>query len=346
MSLDQAHRPLANESGGRAPGQARPAAPLAHASSITELMALAGNAAVVELLLGNASRVVQRQYAQLDPRLLPSPGSLWTPPAPVEDPLPRVRPKILAWLEPQRADLENRALFTNSGLSPDRGISMPELIAMVREHVPEALQLQPPQIAEIIRAWSHVQIPEHKLVGGTVADSEVAAAISNVLGKPGTIRVERPSRGWMEVTAGGIEIGRDDRAPVDVTGTVGWDGSIGASLSVHNVKGSFQISPNRTWQVQIAIPAGATVPVVNQMSNVFNTANHAARTVAGQVDAAGGRVNAVSVDVLRDGLGPVKDSIDTLSSITDKENPVSFGVTASGDFGGGIAVEATVTIRW
>src|SRR6267143_4388344 len=127
-----------------------------------------------------------------------------------------------------------------------------------------------------------------------------------------------------------------------------WSSDVCSSdlLSAGQVKGSFQINPDRTWSAQLAIPAGANVAVLNQLSNVFHIADRAARSVAGRVDRAGGTVHGVSVDVLRDGLRPVKDAIDTLSSITDTENRVSFGVTASGDFEGSLAVEATVTVRW
>jgi hypothetical protein len=304
----------------------------------------AGNRAVTEALRGNAPLAIQRELAALDLRLVPRAG--FEPPAPAGDLVAQVKPKILAWLEPQRDDIENRALFTASNFNPARFISMPVLVAMVRQHVPEANQLEPSQIARIIRDWTHVQIPEHALVQGTVADGEIEAAVQNALGTPGTVRVERKGTAWMEITAGGIEIGRNDAAPVDASVAVGWDGSIGASLSAGQVKGSFQINPDRTWSAQLAIPAGANVAVLNQLSNVFHVADRAARSVAGRVDRAGGTVHGVSVDVLRDGLGPVKDAIDTLSSITDTENRVSFGVTASGDFEGSLAVEATVTVRW
>jgi hypothetical protein len=305
------------------------------------LLERAGNAAVTEALHGNAPLAIQRELAALDLRLHPKAEF-----EPAVDVAAQVRPKILAWLEPQRADIENRAMFTAMNFNPARFISMPVLVAMVRQHVSEANQLEPEQIARIIRSWTRVQIPEHAMVHGAVADGEIEAAIQNALGKPGTVRVERKGSAWMEITAGGIEIGRNDKAPVDATVTVGWDGSIGASLSAANVKGSFQINADRTWQAQLAIPAGATVAVLNQLSNVFQVADHAARSVAGRVDHAGGNVHGVSVDVLHDGLGPVKDAIDTLSSVTDTENPVSVGLTAGGDFAGSFAVEATVTIRW
>jgi hypothetical protein len=304
------------------------------------LLERAGNAAITKALQGDAPLAIQRELASLDPRLLPR-DMLDHALTPTADLLPQVKPKILAWLEPQRDDIENRAMFTGAGFSPERAISMPELVAMVREHVPEALKMTPAQVAGVIREWTHVQIHEHKLAGDGVATSEIEAAVQNALGKPGTIHVERKGK-WIEVTAGGVEAGTDK-----ATVTANWDGSIGASLSDGEwVKGSFQISPNRTWQAQIAIKASATVPVVNQIANVFGAADRSARAVGRRVDDAGGGVHDVSVDVLRDGLGPVKDAIDTLTSITDKENPVSVGVTASGDFGGSIAVQATVTIRW
>lgn len=61
---------------------------------------------------------------------------------------------------------------------------------------------------------------------------------------------------------------------------------------------------------------------------------------------AGGRGSATALSHYTKRLSPGKDAIDTLSSVTDKVHRVSAGVTASGDFGGGIAVQATVTIRW
>jgi hypothetical protein len=304
------------------------------------LLERAGNAAITQALQGNVPLAVQRELGSLDPRLIPR-DQLEHALKPSVDSLPQVKPKILAWLEPQRNEIENRALFTGAGFSPERAISMPELVAMVREHLPEALQITPAQVAGVIREWAHVQIPEHKLAGGVVASSEIEAAVQNALGKPGTIHVERKGK-WMEVTAGGVEAGTDK-----ATVSANWDGSIGASLSDGEwVKGSFQISPDRTWQAQLAIKASATVPVVNQIANVFGAADRSARAVGRRVDSAGGGVRGVSVDVLREGLGPVKDAIDTLTSVTDKENPVSVGLTASGDFGGSIAVQATVTIRW
>jgi hypothetical protein len=229
--------------------------------------------------------------------------------------------------------------------SPERAITVPGLVAMIREAVPDARGLDPRRIARIINDWIHVSIAD-KMPGGKVSDAEVVGVIQSVLGKPGTIRVERKGSAWMEVTAGGVEIGRDDSAAVDASMTVGWDGGIGASVSLPHVKGSFQISPDRTWQAQIAFPADATPAVLNQLAGVFGAADRAARTVAGRVDASGGHVKDVSVDVLNEGLAPVKDAIDTLSSVTDKEHRVSIGVSVGGDSQGGITVQATVTIRW
>jgi hypothetical protein len=302
----------------------------------------AGNAAVAQLLEGNASIEVQRELGVGSGLFPPS----VTEPRDQAKTLDQIRPEILAWLEPQREELENRARNTAMGIAdPAHALTMGGLIAMIREAVPDAQPLERRQIARIVGDWIHTGIAD-KMMGGQVADSEVIGAIQSVLGKPGTIRVERKGSAWMEITAGGVEIGRDDSAPVDATMTVGWDGSIGASLSLDNVKGAFQISPNRTWQASIAFPAAATPAVLNQITGVFGAADRAARTVASRVDASGGHVGAVSVDVLSQGLAPVKDAIDTLSSVTDKEHRVSIGVTASGDFGGGIAVQATVTVRW
>ncbi len=158
------------------------------------LLARAGNAAIGEALQGRAPLAIQRELATLDPRLLPE--SVLAPHARAIDPA-QVKPKILAWLEPQRDELENRALFTGAGFSPERYLSMPQLVAMVRQHVPEAAQLEPSQVARVIKEWSRVQIPDHKLAGGFVADSEIEAAVQNALGKPGTVRIERKGTAWM-----------------------------------------------------------------------------------------------------------------------------------------------------
>ena len=316
--------------------------PTAPSTPLGRLMQGAGNAAVQHLLEGNGDLEVQRQLG-VDARLYPINV---TAPRDQAKTLDQIRPEILAWLEPQREDLENRARNTSMGIAdPAHALTMGGLIAMIREAVPDAQHLERRQIARIVGDWIHTSIAD-KMLGGQVADSEVVGAIQSVLGKPGTVRVERKGSAWMEITAGDVEIGRDDSAPVDATMTVGWDGSIGASLSLKNVKAAFQISPNRTWQASIAFPAAATPAVLNQITGVFGAADRAARTVAGHVDASGGHVRDVSVDVLSEGLAPVKDAIDTLSSVTDKENRVSIGVTASGDFGGGITVQATVTVRW
>jgi hypothetical protein len=319
------------------------AGPAPSPRALDRIMQGAGNAAVQQLLEGKPDLLVQRQLG-LDPRLYQ--GSAVTAPRDEAARLERARPLILAWLEPQRADIEERARSTSMGFaSPAQALTMGGLVAMIREAVPDAADLDQRQIARVVQDWIHVSIPD-RMHGGQVSDAEVVGAIQSVLGKPGTIRVERKGSGWMEVTAGGIEIGRDDSAPVDASMTVGWDGSVGASLSMANVKGSFQISPDRTWQASIAFPAAATPAVLNQIAGVFGAADRAARTVAGRVDASGGHVHDVSVDVLGRGLSPVKDAIDTLSSVTDSEHRVSVGVSTSGDFGGSLSVQATVTIRW
>lgn len=319
----------------------------AHRTEVEDLMARAGNAAVQQLLEGRAHLPVQREVG-IDPRLLPTPEFVRSLTAAGDDreTVEATRAKVVAWLEPQRADIENRARQTSMGFaSPAEALTTGGLAALVRQAVPEAKSLKDRRLAQMIKDWIHVSMVD-QMGGGQLSDAEVLSAVQAVLGKPGTIRVERKGAAWMEVTAGGVEIGRDDSASADASVAVGWDGSIGASLSVAKVKGSFMISPDRTWQAQIALPAAATPAVLNQIAGVFGAADRAARTVAGRVDATGGHVHDVSVDVLNEGLSPVKDAIDTLTSVVDRDNRVSIGVSASGDFQGSVSVQATITIRW
>ncbi len=54
----------------------------------------------------------------------------------------------------------------------------------------------------------------------------------------------------------------------------------------------------------------------------------------------------MSTNILEEGLSPVKDAIDTITSRTDREHPVSVGVTTCGDFQGSFSIQATITITW
>ncbi len=86
-------------------------------TGLDRIMNGAGNAAVAQLLQGEADIEVQRELGLFPPSV--------TAPRDQAKTLDQIRPEILAWLEPQREELENRARSTSMGIAdPAHALTM------------------------------------------------------------------------------------------------------------------------------------------------------------------------------------------------------------------------------
>jgi hypothetical protein len=245
-------------------------------------------------------------------------------------------PKIKAWLEPKRSDIQSRADSTRLGLltKPENMVTMPKLVDLVRLNVPDAVALDDAKLKDVIRGWAGFQIPDVALLGGQVPLDQIAATLDNMLGTPGKVKVQRRGDDFIEVN---LEATQITGGPIQVSAF--HEGGVGLQVQPReNVAGSFQIKADGSWKAQLIFGKNATPPVVNQMYNVWGAARGAMREIAQSKD-----------DSLISTLAnPVKDAVDTLNSISSKEEPkLGVSVTASGGGPtGGWAVEASVTYRF
>jgi len=326
-----------------------PGAPVKHTgplagASLMALQRLAGNAAV--------TRVLQRQQTSSggqgqsgwtfsvtqppppDLRLSPDYGMKMQ-----QDDERRAKeaePKVRAWLQSQRADIETRCRNATMGLTtdPTKMLTMPQIVDLVRINIPDAKALEEAKLIAIIQDWAGFTIPTTALVNGQIPLPQMQAYLDNMLRVPGKVKVDRRGDDFIEVNLESVQLTQGM-----VQGQVFWEGGVGFQVQPReNVAGSFQLNADGTWKGQLVFGKNATAPVVNQMYNVWS----AARGAMQQIASAPG--NKGLLDTV---TGPVKDAVDTLNSVSSKEEPrVGVSVTAQGGPGKGIEIEAAVTVHF
>jgi hypothetical protein len=157
----------------------------------------------------------------------------------------RLEPAITSFVEQHRIEINMRL--------PD-GISMPELIDMVRRGVPDATQLDPTEIARVVQqVFGGVRIPEHRRDRAGM-NEELAARVRNALPSiPRELTIVEGPGGSLRLTMSGVE-GEARAGGGRVSGTVGPGG---ADASVRTSGGTEVTAHAGTDSASVGVRSGS-----------------------------------------------------------------------------------------
>lgn len=329
-------------------------------AALDRLQRTAGNGAVNSLL------AVQRDddFAS-PPTPLPMPGSLvprYVPPAPIAG---RVRERIVAWLDSRKTGISLQV--------QDGTVSMPELVAQIREQVAGAAAAEVVQIESLIRQrlgrFTPPRTRGRQTPGGQT--SELAARLKNALGK----QVEVGTNAANLVISVSGAVGKLKAGDVEAsaeagTGGVGGKVKVGggtvtaspdsfglkASIPVGSGNGTFAAKLSKSgdawskWSASFSLPivGRSTIdarPVADAIGDSVRKAEQATRDIAGHLHRGGMPTD----PYVRERIGKVTPAIGKVgSAVKAQEGPnVSVRVGAGGgpkEVGGQTVQEAHVGV--
>jgi hypothetical protein len=307
-----------------------PAPPAAPADRVLQLQAGAGNAAV--------TRLIQR-----DGLSMRSPPAFGTPPLAggidlnyIEKHQQEIKKKIRAYLDSEREKVQGQIA---------EGASVAELVDRVRTNVPDATQLAPEQIAEVLRSWSPITIAEHRKPGDVKgAESELLAAARNAFSKIPTEAKLEHHGAFVKLSLGGLEAGfeKDEEHSVSVGTESGKD--VGVNIASGPVHFAAKLEPGDAggpvhWEVGMTFPGDDPVPLLGSLGSVFGAANSSIGRVASDI-----RAGKADAGKIKEQWAPVKEATEAVKGILGHSH-VSAGVKVEGE-GGAIAVTATLTVTF
>ena len=332
------------------PDRAEPAAPAVDA--LLALQGTAGNRAVSRALL-------QRDAVQVTgaPSVLPG----------LNSPLD---PSIMAGLDKRQREIEAQ-IRTWVGEHQDQvrgevvtGMSLPEVIDLVRSNVKEATELAPETVGKIAASVvAPMSIPAHRL---DQRDKELGAELRNAMANVPTELKIGGAGAWAKISISGLEAAATIGG-AEVTGEAGpssgsvgvkgggaeakaevdWDektialdtkvGPIGLGGKIGMGKGGSADA----WELHIGVPrAGALGPLLPSTQKAVHEAGDAVSGIIRHLRAGGKAGDAV----VQAHLKTIKQGIEPLSKMA-AENALSFGISVSGD-GPEVRVEGSITWRF
>lgn len=333
------------------PAALAPASPQA----VLALQAAAGNQAVARALLQRdafglvtqhvAAPVLPGLNTPLDPSIM----------AGLDKRQKEVEARVRAWTVEHRGEIQGQVVA---------GMSLPEVIDLIRTGVKEATELAPETVGKLAQAVvSPMSIAPHRLEH---REKELAAELRNAMAKVPTELKIGGAGAWAKIsisgleaaaTVGGAEVtgeagpssgsvgvkkgGAEAKAEVDwdektialdtKVGPIGLGGKIGMGK-----RGSAD-----AWEIHIGVPrAGALGPLLPSTQKAVGQAGDAVSGIIRHLRSGGKPGD----DVVQDHLKTIKKGIEPLSKLT-AENAVSFGVSVSGD-GPEVRVEASLIWRF
>jgi hypothetical protein len=233
-----------------------------------------------------------------------------------------------------------------------RALTVPEIILLVRQSVTEASSLAEVETESLVSEWAsqqNITLPTSSSASGrprvSVSDSQTIANIRNAVqsafhvATDGINIVEAPggrvnvavSGATVELSSAGEHSGEQGQPGVSVSGTVGWNGSIGVATAAHGWHFTGALTRER-WELNLTFPGDSAVPDLGQLSHVFEKGEGAMRGIVGAVNNAGD-IHAAE-DAIRPQLAPVKEAVEAVSGIAEAQT-ISFGLSASGPTGDG-----------
>lgn len=329
-------------------------------AALDRLQRTAGNTAVLSLL------AVQRDddYAS-PPAPVPMPGSLvprYVPPAPIAG---RVRERIVAWLDSRKTGI---SMQVQAGT-----VSMPELVAQIREQVAGAAAAEVVQIESLIRQRLGRFTPPRTRGRQTPPGqaSELAARLKNLLGKEVEVGTDAANLVIsVSGAVGRVRVGDVEASAEAGTGGVGGKVRIGrgtvtaspdafglkASIPMGSGSGTFAAKLSKSgatwskWSASFSLPivGRSTIaprPAADAIGDSVRKAEQAIRDIAGHLHRGG-----IPTDgYVRERIGKVTPAIGKVgSAIETQEGPnVSASIGAGGgpkEVGGQTVQEAHVGV--
>lgn len=333
-----------------------PAAPApASPDALLALQASAGNQAVARALLQRDSMGLITQQApapvvpglntQLDPSIM----------AGLDKRKKEVEASVRAWMVQHQAEIQGQVVA---------GMSLPEVIDLVRTSVKEATELAPETIGKLAQAVvSPMSIAPHRLEH---REKELAAELRNAMAKVPTELKIGGAGAWAKISisgletavkAGGAEITGEagpssgsvgvKKGGAEAKAEVDWDektialdtkvGPIGLGGKIGMGKGG---SADK-WEIHIGVPrAGALGPLLPSTQKAVGQAGEAVSGIIRHLRSGG----KASDSVVQDHFKTIKKGIEPLGKLS-AENAVSFGISVSGD-GPDVRVEAGLIWRF
>lgn len=247
-----------------------------------------------------------------------------------------VKEKIRAYLDGDREKIQGQISI---------GASIAELIDRVRTNVPEARELAPEQIAEVLRAWSPITIAEHRTPGDVKGlENELVATARNAFSKiPTEVKLTRKGA-FVSLSLGGLEAGfeQDEEHKVSVASESGKD--VGVNIVSGPVHFGAKLEPGEAggpvkWEIGLTFPGDDPVPLVGSLGGVFGAANSSLGKLATDIRA--GKADAERVKAQ---WAPVKEATEAVKGILGHSS-VSAGLKVEGE-GGAVSVTATLTVTF
>ena len=332
------------------PGRAAP--PAAPVDALLALQAAAGNRAVSRALL-------QRDALQVTapPSVLPGLNTPLDPSimAGLDKRQREVEAKIRAWVGEHQDQIRGEVVT---------GMSLPEVIDLVRSSVKEATELPPEAVGKIAAsAVAPMSIPAHRL---DQRDKELGAELRNAMANVPTELKIGGAGAWAKISISGLEAAAK-LGGADVTGEAGpSSGSVGVTKGGAEAKAEVnwdektialdtkvgpiglggKIGMGKTgspdvWELHIGVPrAGALGPLLPSTQKAVHEAGDAVSGIIRHLRSGGKPDDAV----VQAHLKTIKQGIEPLSKLAT-ENALSFGISVSGD-GPEVRVEAGIIWRF
>jgi len=324
---------------------------------VLALQAAAGNQAVSRALLQRDTFGLITQQPAAAPSVVPGLNTPLDPSimAGLDKRQREVEARVRAWLAEHKDAVQGQVVA---------GMSLPEVIDLVRTGVEGATELAPETVGKLAAAAvSPMQIAPHRLEN---REKELAASLRNAMANVPTELKIGGAGAWAKISISGLEAAAKVGG-AEVTGEAGpssgsvgvkkggaeakaevdWDektialdtkvGPIGLGGKIGMGKGG---SPD-SWEIHLGVPrAGALGPLLPSTQKAVGQAGDAVSGIIRHLRAGGKPGD----DVVQDHLKTIKKGMEPLSKLTE-ENAVSFGVSVSGD-GPEVRVEASLIWRF
>lgn len=240
-----------------------------------------------------------------------------------------------------------------------RLLSLAEIVARIRQEVPEASRLADVELQSMAQEWAR----QHgfMLLSGPrpePAGPKLSIAMPDAVRRAFSIATDginiiQLPNGRVNIAVSGatLELGRGRLS-------LGWSGSLGFEIPVEGFHLGGQVSKDQ-WELTLSTPGESSVPDLNKLTEVFQQAETALRGMVAataklrDLDDVGAVQGAISPHIK-----PVKEAVQALKDLAAAPR-FSVGITAGGPMSGseaapvsatappeGVSVKATITFRF
>jgi len=343
-----------------------PPAPKSDVAAVLALQRSAGNAAVARLLAREPAAdapVLPNFYKPSRPNLLPGLGG----PALTQDELPMaVQMAVDAHLDQQFPSYLEKSLAGT--------LSMPEVVAELRQRVPQAASVPGAALADLVRKHrfdNHsFKVPDQRAkVDSTGLTKQAEASIANALpsvptsvflsGAAGSLRLSI-SGAQIKTKVGGatvkVDAGKEGaeaevkKGDVSVGASAAWSGKeFAIKTDVKGAKLEGKVAKDDTkgwgWSASLVMPLlGEEIDVLPDLQKVVKEAHDAIVEVVTHIQGGGDPKDAY----VTERLAKIKPAIDAAQRTAQKSKgpAVTLRAKVGGDFAGGFSAGVTLTVEF